>query len=291
MKKIFRWTYLEMFTAIIGLFLYCLSIEIFIVPNHLYNGGIMGVSQLIKTVLTTIFNLKFSFDITSIIYYIINIPLFYLAYKKVGKTFFYRTVFCVSISTIFLLLIPSLDKPLMDDILTNILVGGAICGFGCGLALSVGASSGGTDIIGMVLTQKYRFITVGNFNLTVNAIVYGISAIVGGIETMIYSILYSVFDSFVVDRMHLQNINSTVLIFTKKNPKIINNYIKEKLDRDFTYWEAKGGYDDSRTYITYAVLSKYEKNLLENAMKENKIEAFTIASDHVSVLGDFKKKL
>ena len=143
----------------------------------------------------------------------------------------------------------------------------------------------------MVLTQKYRFITVGNFNLTVNAIVYGVSAIVGGIETMIYSILYSVFDSFVVDRMHLQNINSTVLIFTKKNPKIINNYIKEKLDRDFTYWEAKGGYDDSRTYITYAVLSKYEKNLLENAMKENKIEAFTIASDHVSVLGDFKKKL
>lgn len=291
MKKYLNWKLSELLLATFGLFLYCLSIKIFIVPNNLYNGGIMGLSQLLRTLILNITGKSFNFDISTFIYYLINIPLFYLAYKKMGRVFFYRTIYCVSISTLFLFFIPVLANPINDDLLTNILIGGVLCGFGTGLAISVGASTGGTDIIGMVLTKKYKFITVGGFNLSANAIVYGISAIIGGIETMIYSILYSVFDSLIVDRMHIRNINSTVMIFTKKNPKTINDFIKNYLNRDFTYWEAKGGYDDSKTYITYVVLSKYEKRLLENALKSKNVDAFIVEADKVGVLGKFNKNL
>jgi uncharacterized membrane-anchored protein YitT (DUF2179 family) len=80
-------------------------------------------------------------------------------------------------------------------------------------------------------------------------------------------------------------------MFSKKNPNVIIEYIKNELDRDATYWEAYGGYDSSKTYITYSVISKYEKYLLESFLKENKIDTFMVEENGVTVLGEFKKKL
>ena len=291
MKKYLQWNRTELFCAIFGLFLYCCSIKLFIIPNNLYNGGVMGLSQLLRTLILSFVDIKVPFDIATPIYYLINIPLFYLAYKKISKFFFSRTLFCVTISTIFLFIIPDLNSPLTNDFLTNALLGGVLCGFGCGLAISVGASTGGVDIIGMILTNKYRKITVGNFCIAFNVVIYGVCGIIGGIETMIYSILYSVFESIVLDKMHIRNISSTMMIFSKKHPQKLINYIKEILDRDVTFWEATGGYDNSKSYITYVVLSKYEKNILETEIKNEKFDAFIVESNGVSVLGEFKKKL
>ena len=291
MKKYLCWNYTELLTAIIGLFIYCFAINIFIVPNHLYNGGIMGLSQLIRTFILSNCDVKLSFDIATPIYYVINIPLFYIAYKKMGKYFFYRTLFSVSLCTLFLFLIPSNNLIIKDSLLTNVLIGGSLCGFGCGLALSVGASTGGTDIIGMVLTSKSRKITVGNFGVFFNTIIYIVCGILNGFEIMIYSILSSIFDAVALDRMHIRNICSTMMIFSKKHPKRMIEYIKNTLDRDVTYWEAVGGYENTKSYITYVVLSKYEKNMLEIELKNEKFDAFIVESNGVSVLGEFKKKL
>lgn len=291
MRKYLCWNYTELLLAILGLFIYCFAINIFIVPNHLYNGGIMGLSQLIRTFILSNWDIKLSFDIATPIYYVINIPLFYIAYKKMGKYFFYRTIFSVSLCTLFLFLIPSNNLIIKDNLLTNVLIGGSLCGFGCGLALSVGASTGGTDIIGMVLTSRSRKITVGNFGVFFNTIIYIVCGVLNGFEIMIYSILSSIFDAVALDRMHIRNICSTMMIFSKKQPKKMIDYIKNTLDRDVTYWEAVGGYDNTKSYITYVVLSKYEKNMLEIELKNEKFDAFIVESNGVSVLGEFKKKL
>ena len=291
LKKFLKWNLTEFLFVVVGLFLYCLSIKLFIVPNNLYNGGVMGLSQILRTVIIKLTNLNIKFDIATPIYYLINLPLLLLAYKKMGRTFFFRTMFCVTTSTLFLALIPTLPDPLTDNLLTNILIGGALCGFGCGLAFSAGASTGGTDIIGMILTKKYRRLSAGKFCLAFNVIVYTICAIIGGIEVLIYSILYSVFDSVVVDRMHDRNINSKVIIFSKDNPKGIIDFIKKELSRDATYWEAKGGYTNTKTYITYVILSKYEKNILTNYVKTNHLNTFIASENNIDVLGNFEKKL
>jgi uncharacterized membrane-anchored protein YitT (DUF2179 family) len=119
---------------------------------------------------------------------------------------------------------------------------------------------------------------------------FSIAGILFGLETMIYSIVYSFVDSLTIDKMHEQNICSTALIFSKKNPKDINNYIKNELGRDFTYWDAKGGYDDSRTYIIYTAMSKYELVKLERKIKECDFNAFMVKSDGVGIKGEFEKK-
>jgi uncharacterized membrane-anchored protein YitT (DUF2179 family) len=185
-------------------------------------------------------------------------------------------------------LIPT--TPIVTDVLTNVLVGGLLGGTGLGIVLSCGASTGGTDIIGFIFAKKNNELSVGKLGLMINIVTFSVAGIMYGLPTMIYSIMYSFVDSLTIDKMHEQNICSTAFIFCKKNPKDINNYIKNELGRDFTYWDAKGGYDDSRTYIIYTALTKYELIKLERKIKECDFNAFMVKSEGVGIKGEFEKK-
>ena len=287
-KNLFNWSLRDFSRAIFGSILFCIAINFFVVPNHLYTGGVLGLSQLIRSITMDVFHLNTTFDFSGTIYYIINIPLFILAYKTIGKTFFFRTLFAVTLQALLLSLIP--NKLLVDDTLTNVIVGGILGGAGVGMILSSGASTGGTDIVGLALAKKDNHFSVGKVGLLINLIIYSIAGIKYGLPIMIYSIIYSAVDNLMVDKLHEQNICSTAFIFCKENPKIINDYIKNELNRDFTYWDAKGGYDDSRTYIIYTALTKYELIKLERNMKNFNIQTFMIKSEGIGIKGEFAKK-
>lgn len=290
-NSIFKWNYMQVFKAVLGIFIFCFALNIFIIPMGLYNGGILGLAQLIRTIIIDNLNIKVNFDIAGLLNFVINVPLFILAYKNISKTFFSRTLFCVTIQTIFLTCIPNLSVPVVDDMLTSVLIGGILAGVGSGMALSAGASTGGTDIIGIALSQKNRNFSVGKFGLIFNLVIYAICGVMSGLSTMIYSILYSVFATFMVDRTHEQNICSTAIIFTKKKPSKIVDFVKNELDRGATTWEANGEYKDTKTYITYLVLSKYELQRLERNLPDLDSNAFMVKTDGVGIEGRFKKKL
>ena len=287
-KELFHWSIEDLIRALLGSLLFCFAINFFVVPNHLYTGGVLGMSQLIRSIFIEVFHINTSFDFSGIIYYLINVPLFLVAYKNVGKTFFFRTLFAVSVQALMLSLLPT--KLLVDDVLTNVLVGGILGGAGVGIILSSGASTGGTDIIGLALAKKDNHFSVGKLGLIINLFIYSIAGLLYGLEVMIYSIIYSAVDNLMIDKMHEQNICSTAFIFCKENPKQINDFIKNDLNRDFTYWYAKGGYDDSRTYIIYTALTKYELIKLERNMKKFNIQTFMIKSEGIGIRGEFKKK-
>lgn len=287
-KELLNWDLKDVVKLFIGTLMFCLSINIFVVPNGLYSGGVLGLSQLIRSIVIDVFNLNISFDFSGILYYLINIPLFVLAYKNLSKQFLFRTVLVITVQTLMLSVIPT--SAIVNDTLTNVLVGGLLGGAGLGIILSCGASTGGSDIIGLVMAKKNNELSVGKLGLILNVFIFSITGIIYGLETMIYSIVYSFVDSLTLDKMHEQNICSTAFIFCKKNPKEINNFIKNDLGRDFTYWDAKGGYDDSRTYIIYTALTKYELIKLERKIKECDFNAFMIKSDGIGIKGEFEKK-
>ena len=287
-KELLNWTIKDVIKMLIGTLMFCIAINVFVVPNDLYTGGVLGLSQLIRSIVIDLFKLKITFDFSGLIYYLINIPLFIIAYKNLSKTFFFRTLVVISIQTVMLTLVPTVS--IIDEKLTNVLVGGLLGGAGLGIILSCGASTGGSDIIGLVFAKKNNELSVGKLGLILNVFIFSITGIMYGLQTMIYSIIYSFVDSLMLDKMHEQNICSTAFIFCKKNPKEINNYIKNELNRDFTYWDAKGGYDDSRTYIIYTALTKYELIKLERKIKECDFNAFMIKSDGVGIKGEFEKK-
>lgn len=289
--KIFKWDLEQFIKAVLGVFLFCFALNVFIVPANLYNGGVLGISQLIRTFLVEAFDLKVNFDIAGILNFVINIPLFILAYKSVSKTFFFRTLFCVSIQTIFLTFIPTPDVPMVSDMLTTVLIAGIIVGIGSGMTLSAGGSGGGTDIIGVTASLKNKNFSVGKLNTYINLVIYIICGIKFSFLIMIYSIIYSVFANFMLDRTHLQNISSTAMVFTKDEPSKIAEFVKKKLDRDLTTWEAVGGYKNTKTYISYIVLSNYELDILQRNLFNLDKNAFLVKTNGVQIDGNFRKKL
>ena len=286
-KNLLNWNVMDFLSILFGSLLFAIAINVFIVPNNLYSGGILGLSQLIRSFIIDSFHLKITYDFSGLIYYLINIPLFIIAYKKISKTFFIRTIFTVSLQALLLSLVPT--QAIINDMITSVLVGGILAGLGNGIVLSSGGSGGGTDIIGIALASKINNLSVGKIGLFINALIYGVAGLLYGLEIMIYSIIYSAIDSLTVDKTHKQNICSTAFIFCKKNPKKVNDFIKNELNRDFTYWDAKGGYNDSKTYIIYTAMTKYELIRLEKFLKIYEPNAFMIKSEGVSIKGEFVK--
>jgi len=287
--KHFKWTKTELLTAILGTLIFSFSINIFIVSNHLFNGGILGISQLLSSLIEHLFNAKM--NTVGLINLAINIPLFIMAYRFISKTFFRRTIICVIFQTIFLTFIPISSKMLVDELITSVLIGGVLAGIGSGLVLSSSSSMGGTDIIGIAISARNRKITVGMVGTIINTCIFIVCGLIFGVKIMIYSILYTVFASIMVDRFHLQNISSTVMIFTKREPKEIIDFVMKEIDRDVTTWEAEGTGTHSKTYISYVVLSKYELTILESHIPYLDKDAFIVKDDGVAVYGNFKKKL
>lgn len=278
--------------AVIGMLIFSAGINFFIVPANLYNGGVMGISQIIRTLLIREFPIfSGSTDIAGMINFILNIPLFVLAYLSISKNFFIRTTVCVFSQTLFLSILPIPASPYVEDALTASIIGGMIAGFGIGIALRSGGSSGGMDIVGMYFTKKHKGLSVGRVSLAVNFLVYGICAIMFGIQTAIYSVIYSAVSMLMSDRTHTQNINTEVLVFTKENPQKILDYIVQEFQRDATWWEAKGGYTESKTYIIITILSKYECAHLQKELRLIDEHAFVVTMDGLNINGRYEKHL
>ena len=282
----------RLFTAIAGMFVFSIGINIFVVPAELYNGGVLGISQILRTLLIRYAHLSFgSVDVAGLINLLFNIPLFFLAYRSVSKSFFVRTLICVVSQTMFLTVIPIPAIPLVEDTLTASLIGGIVAGAGIGIALQSGGSSGGMDILGVYFTKRRQDFSVGRLSLTVNLFIYLACALLFDITLVIYCIIYTAVSTLIMDRTHSQNISTEVFIFTKENPQQIMDYILKDLIRGATYWEAKGGYTEETTNIIFTVISKHELTALKRRLRVLDPQAFVVSKEHVGIEGKFVKHL
>ena len=184
---------IKILRCLVGATLYAGSINIFITPVNLYNGGIMGFSQLLQIFLVDVLNLPLhGFNLTGIIYYIFNIPILLLSFNKVGKRFFVKSVICISWITFVMSLIPVPSSPLLEgDLLGTCIIGGLIGGYGVGTMLKMGGSGGGMDIVGMMLVKWKKDFSVGKINLFVNSLLYAICFFLFNIPIVIYSFIYA----------------------------------------------------------------------------------------------------
>lgn len=274
---------------IIGALLFCFGINTFISPLGLYNGGVVGISQIIRTIVVEYIPVLKNFEIAGVINFIINIPLLLIAYKSISKKFFIRTVVSVIAQTIFFTVIKIPTLPIIDDQLAACLIGGIITGAGIGITLKAGGSGGGIDILGVYFTQKYKNFSVGKLGIIINTIIYGICAILFELPTAIYSVIYTTFFSLIVDKIHYQNINTTAMIFTKK--KNIELGIMSEMARGVTCWKGEGAYTGEETKILVTVISKYEINQLKRIVLEKDPKAFIIFNEGLNVTGNFEKRL
>ena len=282
---------LRLIGGLLGGLLLSVAINVFIVPQGLYGGGAYGLCQVIRTLLQRELSLSLPFDLAGVLYFFVNIPLFLLAYKALGREFFWKAAICTVCNSVFLAVIPSPSTPVIPDILTSCMVGGILAGFASGLVLTCGCSTGGLDVLGLYLSKKGKGFTVGRFSITFNTALYALCAVLFDLTTAIYSAIYVVFQALFLDRVHQQNISVQMLIFTKEDPERLNQTILEKLDRSFTLWEGRGGYSHDQVHVLCVCLSKYEVVSVQMALSEIDPHAFTIIQEGIRVGGNFGRHL
>ena len=243
-------------------FVYAIGMNMFIVPMGIYAGGLMGVCQLIRTLLVEYLGISVNFDIAGVLYYVFNIPIFLYAWKRL----------------------------LPDDMLGSVIVGSLITGSVLGLVLRCGSSSGGLDIIGLMMAMGKRETGVGQLYLVVNASQFVAYAVLFDLRVVIYSMISTFLSSFALDHFHFQNINVEVKIITKRKDELADAILRG-LHRGVTEWASVGAYTDEPSEVLYVIISKYEITRLRSIIAHCDPNAFVVVGDKVHVYGNFLKRL
>lgn len=276
--------------CIFGAFLYALGVNMFVVPAGLYTGSLMGICQVIRTLLVDYAHLNVgNVDIAGILYYILNLPLFVVSFTRMGRKFFVKTVITVTALTAWMSVIPTVL--ILEDTMASCVVGGLISGAGIGLILRMASSGGGMDIIGVLLTKWRRDFSVGKVNLLVNVVLYAACLVLFDVEVAIYSIIYAAVYSIAIDKLHSQNINVEVNVITKADTAELEQEVFKELGRGITKWVSQGAYTHEQSNILYIMLSKYEVNQLKTIIHKYDPQAFIVVNEGVDVDGNFLKKL
>lgn len=255
--KLFKKFITKIFFLTLGPFIAAFALEVFLVPNNIIDGGIVGVS-IILSYLTKI-NL-------GLLIFIINIPFFLLAFNKIGKKFVIQTFYAIGMLALAVNLFTKFHIPSNSDLLLATVFGGIILGTGVGLVLKNGGSLDGTEIMSLVLSKKFGY-SVGEIIMVFNIFIYGASGLVFGWNKAMYAVL-TYFIAYRVIDIVLEGLNSakSIRVISDKATDI-GQELLEKLDLGVTYLNGTGAYSGAQKTIIYCVVSRLELARMKEIIK------------------------
>lgn len=238
---------LDFIIIFLGCLVASLGVNLFLTNAKLLSGGATGVALI----------LQYTANISSgITVFIINLPLFLISYKRLNKRFtLYSAIGMISLSLSLIITKPLSQLIKIDDILVYCIYGGVLCGLGYGLVFLRNGSTGGVDIITMVIRKKYPNFEIGKVSFGINCIIVLIGAIIFGLPKALYTFISIFLQSVVVDRV-LNGFNSKklLLILTEKEQDMINYIIKD-MHRGVTSLIAEGEYTHNRKKMLYCAVT------------------------------------
>ncbi|GAA0314586.1 YitT family protein [Bacillus carboniphilus] len=265
-----------------GAFLNAISVNFFLIPADVYASGFTGLAQL----LSSIFGEFTPFTVsTGILLFLLNIPVTILGWKKVGKSFTFYSFVSVILTTLFLEIIPVTQHS--PDILLNAVFGGVFAALGVGLTLKWGASTGGMDIIAMILSRmKDR--PVGTYFFTMNAVIIVSAGYLFGWESALYTLVALYVSTRLIDAIHTRHEKLTAMIITKKSDEL-KKAIHNKLVRGITTLPAKGAFTNEPKEMLMIVITRYELYDLEHIIRDVDPNAFTNIVQTTGIFGFFRR--
>ncbi|MFD1471239.1 YitT family protein [Companilactobacillus mishanensis] len=269
-------------------FLYSITVSIavnmFWTPGGIYGSGITGAAQLISTISQRWMPFQVS---TAIMLVVLNAPLFILSWTKIEHKFTMFTFVAVVLSSFMMHWIPPLK--VTADPLVCAIFGAVVNGFGTGMALRNGISTGGIDIIGIILRKKTGK-SVGTINILFNLLIIALAGFLFGWVHALYSAVSIFINGQVIDMIYNKDQKLQVMIVTSK-PKSVITEIQNEMRRGITIvHDAEGAYKHEEKTILFTVISRAEQHELENAMVDSDPHAFVSVTDTVKVLGRFYQK-
>lgn len=279
------WDY---FLLSVGALVFCLAWTSFIQPNALTSGGLTGLCTIIQYAT----NGHVPIGLT---YPIINGALLVMGFLSLGRSFGFKTIYVIAFSSILFSILPNFNgetwpldlRVFMDNKILVVLVACFLESIGIGLVLLRGGSTGGTDIVAMMI-NKYWPISPGKVYLFSDIFIIASLLLVPGtsVEDLIYAYLMMIGFSFGVDYVLLGNKSSVqILVFSPKYQQIADHIINN-LQRGVTALDSVGWYTQKESKVLLIVARKQQMNQVVNEIKSIDKKAFISISSAVSVYGE-----
>jgi uncharacterized membrane-anchored protein YitT (DUF2179 family) len=256
------------------------GLEIFLVPNKIIDGGVVGIS----IIFSHLFSLPLGIFLT-----LLNLPFLFVGYKQVGKTFTLCTLYGVLVMSMGTAMLHPVEPITIDPLLAAVF-GGIILGIGVGLVIRSGGSLDGTEIVAILLTKNSPF-SVGQIVMFFNIFILGSAGFVFGWDHAMYSLI-AYYIAFKLIDITIEGLDQSksVWIISESNEEI-GDAILSRLGRGVTYLDGVGGYSGREKNVIFCVITRLEEAKLKAIVEEIDPQAFlAVGNIHDVKGGRFKKK-
>lgn len=260
--------------AILGSLIVAFAFNFFLVPYGILSSGIGGIALLLGIVTP--------FD-AGLYNMVLNLPLLVLGYFKLGKSITFNTLLCVAALSIFLAVLPV--QPATDNIMLSTIFGGIIAGFGVGLILKYSATSGGLDIIAMIISRTSN-VSVGFLLTVMNGVIVLISGFVFNWTIALYTLLSIYLTGKTIDTIYTNHIKLTLQIVTSEGEAIREELLRS-IYRGITITKGFGGYTNEPKDVLMMVVTRYETMQIKQIVRKHDPQAFINIFETVEVDGAF----
>lgn len=282
MKLNFKRIILDYLAITFGCLLTSLGFIIFLIPNKIAPGGASG--------LATIFFHLFGFPV-GIVMFVINIPLFFIGIKVLGKRIGFRTFYGIALLSAFTDLLAPYVPILTHDLLLASLYGGGFIGFGLGIVFKSRGTTGGTDLLAALINNFFPAVSIGQGVLLVDVLVVAIAGIVFNAELALYAVISLFVSSKIIDLVQLGfNLAKAALIISDKSAEI-REHILEKMGRGVTTLDGKGGYTGKDKDVLLVIVSRAEVTQLKRLVSKIDADSFVILTEVHEVMGEGFKEI
>ncbi|WP_123040776.1 YitT family protein [Cohnella candidum] len=272
------WSLLALGTA-----LYAFGLQYFILPNLLMEGGVTGISVL----------LQYAADIpVSISTLVINLPLFILGWRQLGRDAMILTIGGTVLLSLFLWVMErAVEKGWIvpftteHDFILVVLYAGLTLGAGLGLVFRAGGTTGGVDIIARIL-HRLRGWSMGQIILTLDVVILGTSLIFIPKEKVLYTLVSVFISSKIIDFIQEGAYAAKAFTIICEEPEKLAEAITDELERGVTLMPAVGAYSKAAKTVVYCVVSRFEIRKLKSLVRLHDKRAFIVISDVHDVLGE-----
>lgn len=266
--------------CVFAAFLMAAALNFFFIPSNIFSAGFNGIAQLMYALLDRSLGIKID---TGYFMLLLNVPVGILGWFKIGRNFTLYSVVNVILASFFTVIIP--EKALTNNPLMAALFGGILTGVGIGIALRFGFSTGGMDIISVVVNKTLGK-SVGTVMLVINLLIILCAGVVFGWEIAMYTIIGNYAMTKLVDTIHTSHQKLTALIVTK-NGKTLARQITQRLVRGVTILDSRGAYRGEPSQTLLVVLSRYELYALKKIVMQADPNAFVDFLNTADLAGNF----
>lgn len=281
-RRTLRSSFRKILFILVGCFFYAAGIGLFLDPNMLAPGGVVGISVILSHSLA---------GDTGTWYFLLNIPIIILGWWKFGGRFIINSFYAIALNSIFTNIF-SIFPAVTNNKLLAAVAGSLLVGSGLGLVLKTGATTGGMDIVIKILRRKYPSIKTSTFFVTIDLIIVAISGFVfRDFNLAMYAFITVTLNGKVMEYILYGEDEANLIYIVAEQPEMMLQRILSEMDIGATILSGKGAYSNREKQIIMCVVKKRTTPVLQEIIREEDPTAFLIISSANEIYGEGYKNI